>query len=102
MHERLPEANRRRIDQFLASPRQTLDGQTVAEFLAKAEIKVDPIEVNLAAQGLMGWNVQHGWRWMFGSGRFSGGDLPGPVAAGAREPPLADQEGPPRRGAGAS
>ena len=68
LHERLPNANRRRIDQFLAAPRQALDGQTVTDFLAKAEIKADPIEVNLAAQGLMGWNAQRGWRWMFGSG----------------------------------
>jgi len=64
----LPEANRRRIDRFLAEPRRLLDSQLVAEFLAESEIAVKPVDVDLAARGMIGWNVRHGWRWMFGSG----------------------------------
>ena len=67
LHKRLPDANRQRIDQFIAS-RQSLDSPAVVDFLAKAEIKVDPIEVDLAVCGRTSWNVEQGWRWMFGSG----------------------------------
>jgi sugar porter (SP) family MFS transporter len=63
----LPEANRRCIDQFLHS-QESLDSQAVAEFLTKAGIGTKPIDIELAAQDRLGWNVQYGWRWMFGSG----------------------------------
>ena len=66
--ERLPAANRRRIDQFLTSPKP-LDSKAVAGFLfTEAKIRIEPIEVDLAAYDLKSWNVERGWRWMFGSG----------------------------------
>jgi MFS family permease len=70
LRQRLPEANRRRIEEFLAAPRETLDSQSVADFLTKAGVKTTPIDIDLAAQDppLLGWNAQYGWRWMFGSG----------------------------------
>jgi MFS family permease len=67
LRDRLPGVNRRRIDELLAT-NQSLDSRAVAGFLDKAEIKVEPTEVSLAACGLTGWNVEYGWRWMFGSG----------------------------------
>ena len=70
LNARLPDANRRRIEQFLSAPRPVLDSQAVTDFLAKSEIKVAPIEVDMAAQGVLGWNAECGWRWMFGSGVF--------------------------------
>ncbi len=67
LSRQLPEANRRRIDGFL-SAHLALDSKAAADFLAKSEVKVAPLEVDLAAQRVRGWNVEHGWRWMFGSG----------------------------------
>jgi MFS family permease len=68
LEPQLRETNRRRIDRFLASP-NALESKAVADFLTKkAEINVEPIDVSLAACGLTSWNVEHGWRWMFGSG----------------------------------
>ena len=46
------------------------------------------------------WNVQVGWRWMFGSEALPAVALPVVPVHRAREPPLADQAGPPRRGDG--
>jgi MFS family permease len=66
--QELPAANRYRIDRFLASPPKVLDSQLLSNFLAEAGINMAPIDVDLAAQGLVGWNVERGWRWMFGSG----------------------------------
>ena len=63
----LPEANRRRIDEFLAA-HPALDSKAAAVFLAKSEVQVAPLDVDLAAQRVSGWNVERGWRWMFGSG----------------------------------
>jgi MFS family permease len=64
----LSKTNRRRIDEFLASPK-ALESKAVAEFLSKeADIHVEPIEVSLAVYRLTSWNVERGWRWMFGSG----------------------------------
>jgi hypothetical protein len=59
-----------RIDAFLAAPRKALDSQAVAEFLQGEKIRVDPVAVDLARFGLPSWNVERGWRWMFGSGAF--------------------------------
>jgi MFS family permease len=68
LEPRLRSANRRRVDQFLASS-TTLESPAVASFLKKeADVNVDPTDVSLAAYGLMSWNVDRGWRWMFGSG----------------------------------
>jgi MFS family permease len=64
----LPEANRRHIQQFIDAPHESLNSKAVAEFLTKAGIATKPIDIDLAAQDRLGWNVQYGWRWMFGSG----------------------------------
>ncbi len=45
-----------------------MNSKAVAEFLTKAGIATKPIDIDLAAQDRLGWNVQYGWRWMFGSG----------------------------------
>jgi MFS family permease len=62
------EANRRHIEQLIDARRESLDSKAVAEFLTKAGIATKPIDIDLAAQDRLGWNVQYGWRWMFGSG----------------------------------
>jgi MFS family permease len=67
LHDDLPEANRRQIDKFLEG-NPSPDAETVAAFLARAKIKVDPIGISLAAHKQSSWNVAYGWRWMFGSG----------------------------------
>jgi MFS family permease len=36
-------------------------------------VNVDPIEKQMKNQGLVSWNVDYGWRWMFGSGILPSG-----------------------------
>jgi MFS family permease len=64
---RLPEADRREVAAFVGQQGDRLDGQAVADFLEKHQVTIDKTAVDLANHGLVGWNVERGWRWMFGS-----------------------------------
>jgi len=70
LRERLQDANRRRIDEFAAASHGAIYSRAVADFLAKSEINIEPVDVDLAAQDTASWNTRLGWRWMFASGVF--------------------------------
>ncbi len=63
-----PKVGSAEIDRFIASAGPGLTSQAVVKFLADHKVHVEPIAVAVARWGIVSWNVDRGWRWMFGSG----------------------------------
>lgn len=64
---------------FLAEHPAGLDSRLIADFAnrhtAEGQIAVEPAAIDLANYEVMPWNVDRGWRWMFGSGALPAGLL---------------------------
>jgi MFS family permease len=56
------------VDEFLAEQGEMPQSAAVVEFMAKHELTVEKTAVEVARHGLVPWNEEHGWRWMFGAG----------------------------------
>lgn len=70
---------RQKIDAFVNGQTEIASSQAVADYAAKVTLKedgkqsavtIDPTALDLLNQGKSSWNVELGWRWMFGSGVF--------------------------------
>lgn len=63
-----PTIGREKVDELLQAHGAKLDPEHVAEFLTRHGYPIDPRLVELSSVGAKSWNVEEGWRWMFGSG----------------------------------
>jgi SP family xylose:H+ symportor-like MFS transporter len=61
------------IDALFAGDPNKLTAQRVADILTTEKTKVDPQYLYLKSNGLVSWNEDYGWRWMFASGIFPSG-----------------------------
>lgn len=55
------------IEEFLAEHGERVDSQIVVDFFAERDATIDKLDVHLVNQGVIAWNEDRGWRWMFGS-----------------------------------
>ena len=63
-----PTIEREKIDELLTAHAPQVRSEQVAEFLTQRGYPVDARLIELASIGGRSWNVDRGWRWMFGAG----------------------------------
>jgi len=63
-----PKIESQQVDDFLAAHTGAPENQAVVEFLAEHKVSVEEVAVDLARYGLVTWNEDQGWAWMFGAG----------------------------------
>jgi MFS family permease len=64
----LPNLDPQKTADFLSRQGDNLTSEAVVDFLGKNKLKVEKVTVDVVRHGLVSWNWQPGWRWMFGSG----------------------------------
>jgi len=63
-----PKIEPKDVNDFLASHAGAPEDQAVVAFMAEHKVSVEEVAVDLARCGLVTWNEQYGWAWMFGAG----------------------------------
>lgn len=56
------------VSEFVRKQGDSFPSEAVVAFMKEHKVTVDPLAVNVARLGLMAYNDEAGWRWMFGAG----------------------------------